>query len=284
MFEYKDAFSRNIGWVTRDEQEKIRNTKVAIGGLGGAGGEHAITLARMGFENFHISDLDEFEVHNFNRQAGAFISTAGRPKCEVMAEMIKDINPNAKVKQFPSGLDEDNVAEFFEGVDIYVDGIDFFCLEARITVYKAAQERGIPNLLAAPMGMGAALVIFTKDSMSFQDYYRFDDVEDENEKYIKFLIGLSPALLQVPYLVDESAADFMARKGPSTPMAIKLCSGMLVSNVVKLALNRGDVVTAPRVLQFDGYRNKFVTSWCPFGTAGPIQRIKFKIAKSKVIK
>lgn len=284
MFEYDNAFSRNIGWITKQEQQVIKNTKVAIGGLGGAGGEHAITLARMGFQNFHFADFDEFEVHNFNRQAGAFMSTAGKPKCATMAKMVKDINPEATVKEFPNGLNKDNVDEFFDGVDIYVDGIDFFALEARLTVYEAARERGIPNLLAAPMGMGVAMVVFTKDSMSFKDYYRFDDVESQDEKYIKLLIGLSPALLQRPYLVDESAANFQERRGPSTPMAIKLCSGLLVSNVVKLVLGRGEVVVAPKVLQFDGYRNKFVTSWCPFGTAGPIQRIKFMIAKAKVLK
>lgn len=284
MFDYDNAFSRNVGWITNAEKEKIKNTKIAIAGLGGAGGEHAITLARMGFQNFHFSDFDEFEVHNFNRQAGAFLSTAGRPKCEVMAEMVQNINPNANVKQFPSGINKDNVDEFFEGVDIYVDGIDFFVLDARLTVYQAAQDRGIPNLLAAPFGMGAAMVIFTKDSMGFEEYYRFNDADTDNDKYIKLLIGLGPALLQRPYLVDPSTANFLEKRGPSTPMAIKLCSGMLVTNVLKLALGRGKVVTAPRVQQFDAYRNKYVTSWCPFGNRGLIQRVKFNIAKATVLK
>lgn len=284
MFEYENAFSRNIGWITKQEQEVIRKTKVALGGLGGAGGEHALTLARMGFENFHLADFDEFEVHNFNRQAGAYMSTAGKPKCATMANMIKDINPNAKITQFPEGVTPDNVDAFFDGVDIYVDGIDFFALQARLLIYQAAQDKKIPNLLAAPFGMGAVLCIFTPDSMGFEEYYRFNDVQTEDEKFIKLLIGLGPALLQSTYLVDESAADFKAKKGPSTPMAIKLCSGMLVTNVLKLVLGRGKVVTAPRVQQFDAYRNKFVTSWCPFGTRGPLQRIKFNIAKAKVLK
>ena len=283
MFDYDTAFSRNIGWITQQEKEVIQNTKIAIAGLGGAGGEHAITLARMGFQNFHFSDFDEFEIHNFNRQAGAYIDTVDRPKCEVMAEMVKKINPNASVKMFPNGINKDNVDEFFEGVDIYVDGIDFFALEARLTVYQAAQDKKIPNLLAAPFGMGAVLMIFTPDSMGFEEYYRFNDVDTEDEKFIKLLIGLGPALLQRPYLVEPSAANFGEKRGPSTPMAIKLCSGMLVTNVLKLTLKRGDVVVAPRVQQFDAYRNKYVTSWCPFGTRGPLQRLKFNIAKKQVI-
>ncbi len=284
MFDYNNAFSRNIGWITTEEREVIKNKTIAIAGLGGAGGEHAITLTRMGFQHFKFADFDEFEVHNFNRQAGAYMNTAGRPKCEVMKEMVQNINPDATVTLYKEGVNKENVDDFFEGVDIYVDGIDFFALEARLTVYQAAQDKKIPNLLAAPFGMGAAQVIFTPDSMGFEEYYRFNDGKTEEEKFIKLLIGLGPALLQKPYLVDESAANFNERRGPSTPMAIKLCSGMLVTNVLKLALGRGEVVTAPRVQQFDAYRNKFVTSWCPFGNRGLIQRIKFKIAKAKVIK
>nr|WP_136251717.1 ThiF family adenylyltransferase [Ningiella ruwaisensis] len=282
MFDYDKAFSRNIGWVTKQEQQTIKNTKIAIGGLGGAGGEHALALARMGFENFHLSDFDEFEVHNFNRQAGAFMSTVDKPKCNVMASMIRDINPNAKITEFPDGLNESNIDAFFDGVSVYVDGIDFFALKARKLVYQAAQDRGIPNLLAAPLGFGVSLICFTKDSMKFDEYYRFSESKTEEESFIKLLIGLSPALLHTKYLADPSAANFKEQRGPSTPMAIKLCSGLLCSNVVKLVLGRGKVVTAPRVLQFDAYRDKFVTSWCPFGNAGPIQKIKFAVAKKTV--
>jgi len=59
-FDYKQAFSRNIGWVTADEQEKLRHKKVAIAGMGGVGGSHLIVLARLGIGRFHIADLDVF--------------------------------------------------------------------------------------------------------------------------------------------------------------------------------------------------------------------------------
>lgn len=284
MFEYNNAFSRNIGWITRSEREVIKQTTIAIGGLGGAGGEHALTLARMGFQHFHLADFDEFEVHNFNRQAGAFMSTAGQAKVEVMARMIKDINPDAQVSIFTDGVTPNNIDEFFANVDIYVDGIDFFCMDARRMIYQAAQDRQIPNILAAPLGMGCAVVCFTKDSMPFDQYYRFTESKNDQERFIKLLIGLAPALLQKSYLVDPSAANFQEQRGPSTPMAIKLCSGILVTEVVKLVLGRGDVVVAPRVLQFDAYKHKLVISWCPFGNAGLIQRIKFSVAKQTVLK
>ena len=54
-FDYGQAFSRNIGWVTEAEQEKLRNSRVAIGGMGGVGGVHLLTLARLGISRFTTS-------------------------------------------------------------------------------------------------------------------------------------------------------------------------------------------------------------------------------------
>ena len=72
-YSYDDAFSRNIGWVTRAEQAALRNKRVAIAGMGGVGGVHLLTLVRLGIGAFHIADFDTFDVANFNRQVGASI-------------------------------------------------------------------------------------------------------------------------------------------------------------------------------------------------------------------
>jgi tRNA A37 threonylcarbamoyladenosine dehydratase len=74
-FDYHEAFSRNIGWVTEAEQATLRRSRVAIGGLGGVGGVHLLTLARLGVGRFSIADFDVFEIANFNRQVGATMAT-----------------------------------------------------------------------------------------------------------------------------------------------------------------------------------------------------------------
>ena len=71
-FSYELAFARNVGWVTEQEQARLKQCSVAIGGLGGVGGAHAITLARLGVGNFRLADFDVFDWPNMNRQAGAF--------------------------------------------------------------------------------------------------------------------------------------------------------------------------------------------------------------------
>lgn len=283
MFDYDKAFSRNIGWVTEQEQQLLRNKHVGIAGAGGVGGEHLVTLARLGIGKFSISDFDEFEVHNFNRQAGAFMSTLDKPKCEVMESIAKDINPQVQIRTYPHGINADNVDSFVEGIDIYVDSLDFFALEARKLIFQKCLEKDIPVLTAAPLGMGTAFLCFRPGSMNYEEYFRFNDANNENEEYLKFLIGLSPSMLQRPYLVEPTTADFHQKKGPSTPMAVKLCAGLAATFVLKIMLNRGDVPTAPHGLHFDAYRNKFSRTWRPWGNRNPLQKIVFGIAKKIVL-
>lgn len=284
MFDYNKAFSRNIGWVTEDEQQILKSKRVAIAGSGGVGGVHLLTLARLGVSNFNISDFDDFEVHNFNRQSGAFISTLGKQKVDVMETMVKDINPESNINSFPEGIFEHNVDKFLENVDLYIDALDFFALSARKTVFKRCHEKKIPIITAAPLGMGCALLCFMPGKMSYEKYFRFEDKNTEEDQLIQFLIGLSPAMLQRSYLVDESRVSFKEKRGPSTIMAVNLCAGIAETYALKVLLNRGKILAAPWGLHFDAYLNKYKKTWRPFGNAGLIPRIMFKIAKEIVSK
>jgi molybdopterin/thiamine biosynthesis adenylyltransferase len=246
------------------------------------GGVHLLTLARLGISNFNISDFDDFEVHNFNRQSGAFMSTLGQQKVDVMENMAKDINPDSDIKTFPEGIFAHNVDEFLQDVDLYVDALDFFALEARKTVFQKCYEKNIPVVTAAPLGMGCAFLCFMPGKMSYEQYFRFNEKSTEHDQLIQFLIGLSPAMLQRPYLVDDSRVSFAEKRGPSTPMAVNLCAGIAGTYALKILLNRGKVLAAPYGLHFDAYRNKFTKTWRPFGNAGLIPRVMFNIARKLV--
>lgn len=281
MFDYDQAFSRNIGWVTEQEQARLRQCKVAIAGAGGVGSAHLLTLTRLGIGRFSISDFDQFEIHNFNRQAGAMLSTIDQDKVAVMERLARDINPELEIESYPKGIDASNVDQFLDGVDLYVDSLDFFALEARKLVFAACTEKGIPIVTAAPLGMGSALLCFMPGQMSFEQYFCFEG-RSELDQYIQFLIGLSPSMLQMPYLVDKSRVDFKARKGPSTIMGVQLCAGMAATYGLKILLKRGDIVAAPYGLHFDAYRNKLKKTWRPFGNRGLLPRLMFQIAKRAV--
>ena len=283
VFDYETAFSRNIGWITETEQQSLRSKRIAIAGLGGVGGSHLLTLTRLGIGRFNISDLDTFELANFNRQAGAALSHIDRQKVEVLAEMARDINPELDLRVFPKGVNSENLNEFLEGVDLYVDGLDFFAVDARRAVFAACADKGIPAVTAAPLGMGVALLNFLPGKMTFEEYFKLDG-QPVDEQLLRFLLGLSPAMLQRGYLVYPQAVDFATHKGPSTPMACELCAGMAATQALKILLKRGKAISAPWAQQFDPYRNKYVHTWRPWGNRNPLQLIGLAIARVQLKK
>lgn len=280
-FNYDEAFSRNIGWLTRQEQDLLRHKRVAIAGLGGVGGVHLLTLCRLGIGKFHLADFDTFDLANFNRQAGATVSTLGQNKLDVMFRQARDINPELEIKGFPDGVTAGNLGAFLDGVDLYLDGLDFFAFEARQKVFSMCAAKGIPAVTAAPLGMGVAVLNFLPGGMSFDDYFRLNDGAAA-EKPVRFLMGLAPARLQMGYLADPSMVDLANRKGPSTIMACQLCAGAASTEALKILLGRGPVRAAPRGYHFDAYRNKLALTWRPRGNRNPLQRLFIALAKRKL--
>ncbi len=280
-YNYDDAFSRNIGWVTEAEQQRLRHARVCIAGLGGVGGVYLLTLARLGIGAFSLADFDTFSVANFNRQAGATVSSLGRPKLDVMVELARDIQPGLEVRRFPEGLTPDNLQGFLSGCDVYLDGLDFFALDIRQRVFAHCNERRIPAVTVAPLGMGAALLNFVPGGMSFENYFGLAG-RPEEEQAMRFLVGLSPAMLQMSYLADPSRVNLADRRGPSTIIAVQLCSAIAASQVLKLVLGRGEVLAAPWGLHFDSYRNRLRRTWRPGGHRNLLQKLLLGIAQRRL--
>ena len=280
-FSYDEAFSRNLGWVTQAEQQRLKNSRVCIAGLGGVGGVYLLTLARLGIGAFSIADFDTYALANFNRQVGATMSSLDRPKIDVMLAMARDINPELDIRVFSDGLNPGNLDAFLDGGDVYLDGLDFFALDIRRRVFALCDSKGIPATTVAPLGMGAALLNFLPGRMTFEQYFRLEG-RDADEQALRFLVGLSPALLQMSYLVDPSRVDLASRRGPSTVIGVQLCSGIAATQVLKLVLRRGRVVAAPRGLHFDAYRNRLKQTWRPSGNHNPLQRALLAVARRRL--
>jgi hypothetical protein len=198
-----------------------------------------------------------------------------------MVEMAQGINPGLKIGQFPAGVDVHNLDAFLDGVDLYVDSLDFFAIDIRRAVFAACHAKGIPAITAAPLGMGAAVLCFFPGQMSFDEYFLLTG-QSREEQALRFMLGLAPNPQQLAYLADASRVDLKAGKGPSTPMACELCAGFAGTYALKILLARGAVPAAPRGIHFDAYRNRLVTTWRPWGNANPIQRIGLAIARQRI--
>jgi molybdopterin/thiamine biosynthesis adenylyltransferase len=281
-FDFDTAFQRTLGWVTAPELQRLRRSTVAIAGLGGVGGSHLLTLARLGISRFHLADYDIFELHNMNRQVGATLASLGRNKLDVLSEMALDINPELEIRGFPEGVTPGNLASFLSGVDVYLDGLDFFAFEIRRLVFAACDDRRIPAVTAAPLGMGVALLNFLPGGIRFADYFQFRKGLSTRELSLRFMMGLAPAMLQMGYLADPDRVDLEGRRGPSVPMACDLCAGLAGTEVLKLLLGRGTVRAAPHGLHFDAYRGKLAHTWRPGGNANPLQKLLLSVARRRL--
>jgi nitroreductase len=277
-FPYDLAFDRNIGWVTEWEQLALRAKRVAIAGLGGAGGGHLLTLARLGIGAFTIAEFDQFDFANLNRQVGATTPTIGRDKIAVLEEMAKAINPELQIRRFDAGVTPATVDAFLRDADLFVDGFDFFAMAIRRQVFARCAELGIPAVTAAPIGMGVAFIAFDPKGMSFEQYFRLEG-RQQAEQYLRFLVALTPRALHRTYLVDPTRVDLERHRGPSTIAACQLCAGVTAVAAVKFLLGRGEVMPAPYNHQFDPYRGRYCVTRLRFGNAGPLQQLKIAIGR-----
>lgn len=133
-----------------EAMEKLRKSHVAVFGLGGVGSWCAEALARSGIGKLSLIDEDTAGLSNINRQLCALDSTAGRPKAQVMAERIHDINPDIIVRTVIGHYEAADRERFFADYDYVVDAIDLVSCKTDLII--SCLQRSIPIISA--MGTG----------------------------------------------------------------------------------------------------------------------------------
>ncbi|MBP2240539.1 tRNA A37 threonylcarbamoyladenosine dehydratase [Cytobacillus eiseniae] len=144
-------FSRNELAFGKEGLEIMKNSTVAVLGVGGVGTFAAEALARSGVGRLVLVDKDDVDITNVNRQIIALLSTIGQPKVDLMKERIKDINPECEVIALKMFYTEETYEQFFEyGLDFVVDASD--TISYKIHLMKECLKRKIPIISS----MGAA--------------------------------------------------------------------------------------------------------------------------------
>ena len=134
----------------RDAMEKLRHSHVAVFGLGGVGSWCAEALARSGVGELTLVDRDTVGASNINRQLCAYTSTVGRAKTVVMAEHLRDVNPDIRVSCIEGHYEAADRERFFADYDFVVDCIDL--VSCKIDLILSCRERGIPIVSALGTG------------------------------------------------------------------------------------------------------------------------------------
>jgi molybdopterin/thiamine biosynthesis adenylyltransferase len=159
-FTYEEFSTRNLGFVTTEEQAKLRAAHVFIPGVGGMGAACFLSLLRAGVGNFTIADIDTFEVSNLNRQVFAFTDTVGKSKAASAAEAASRINPQANVKVL--GKEWLDQIEMLAGThSVLVNGTDDTA--ASVLMYRTAKAKRVPVIDAYASSLPSVYVVRPDD-------------------------------------------------------------------------------------------------------------------------
>ena len=148
-----DWLERTELLLGKEKLEVLKQAHVLVVGLGGVGAYAAEMTARAGVGRMTIVDADTVNLTNINRQLVALHSTVGKPKAEILAARLRDINPEIGLTVLQQYVKDEKTDELLDSAafDYVVDAID--TLSPKVNLIKGVLDRGIP--LVSSMGAGA---------------------------------------------------------------------------------------------------------------------------------
>ena len=146
-----------------------------------------------------------------------------------------------------------------------------------------AQNKKIPGITCAPLGMGSSIIVFNQSSMSFVDYFQIKPHMNKVERLAHFVAGINPSPWFIRYLFKEYIS-FSNGSAPSLNIGILTATTVMTSEVMKMILKRGDIRLAPHITQVDFFFYKLKKSWIPFGNKNIRQKILIYFLKKEMNK
>ena len=203
-------YSRNKNLMSDDEIILLSQKKVCVLGLGGLGGYIVEMLSRIGVGSLTLVDGDVFDETNLNRQLFSSMNNLGSPKALEAEKRVKGINPLTKVIPVYEFVDSSNAMKIIANHDVIVDALD--SIDLRKYIAKACTELNLPLVHGAIAGWyGQVATIYPNDTT-----------------------------LDILYPKDIKRGIEKELGNPSFTPA--LVASIQVSEVIKLLLNRGDLL------------------------------------------
>ncbi len=255
---YAQLTERNVGLLTEAQQKTLKETTIAVLGLGGLGGVIAEILARAGVESLNIVDNDKFEPSNLNRQIYCFDDTFGKLKTEVSEAFLKKINPQLKIQAFTE-VTEENIDAILKGAAVAVLAID--SAKPCLIISRAARRLGIPLVEGWAIPYGNVRVI-TKDTPSLEEIYGFPtvgkDIKDiTDEEYLQLKLAMLACMKKIEgvetFYPPAAIERIRARRIPSFAPLVWLTAVLMSLETIKIILNWGTQALAPRFALFNPF-------------------------------
>ena len=250
-----DLFSRNWAFIPPDLQQTLDHTCIFAAGVG-LSSTIVVLACRTGFGSFILADGDQVERSNLNRQA-FFRRHIGENKATATAELLRDIRPDVDVTVLPHYIEHDSYRASLDRATIVINSMDYDN-PALFGLARDARARGIPMLVPLNLGWGGAVMVFTADSMSLEDFLGLTSTESLDAADVSGRLvahAFAGAAGGVPPYLAETLADFQVNGAnwpcePQLGAAASLTAAMIVRAATALAA-KDAVLVAPAVFHID---------------------------------
>ena len=269
--------SRHFGMISSEEQEEIRNSSVAIAGVGGIGAIASLLCAKVGFGRIRICDIDQYEVENIVEQLFANYETIGRHKNEVAKECLEEHSRSCRVEIATGGIyTQEDADELVAEADFVISGVDN--PKPRLLLGRAANKRWIPYVISANIGWTVFHTIHMPGDYPYDQIYsmlprlkRLDngyiDLHDSQTMEMVdldwnlYVVCLGGYLEAFTAKVLKNEVDYYSYMvSPANFIA-----SFSVNELVKLIINHPNIVRAPDIFSFDLLNNREINIRTYFG-------------------
>lgn len=230
----QEMFTRTAMLLGEDAIERLKKARVAVFGIGGVGGYVTEALVRAGVGALDLIDNDVVCESNLNRQIIATKSTIGQAKVDVMAERIRDINPQCQVNTYRCFYLPETAEEFdFSKYSYVVDAID--TVTGKIQLVMQAKEAGVP--IISCMGTGNKL---EPTRLEIADIYKTSvcplakvmrrELKTRGVESLKVLYSREEA--KKPLITYESEGQEVRRATPGSVSFVPSVAGLIIASEV----------------------------------------------------
>ncbi len=251
MYKYEELFCRNIGFINKQEQQKLSRFSIGIAGMGADGGLLAERLVRFGIGKIVLADPEVFEPSNVNRQFAANIRNIKKNKAEVIAKELILINPRLEVVVFNKGVNRTNVGNFVREAEIIVDEIEYLNHELSVLLARETRKQYKYLFMGANIGWGGSILCFSPKEMSFEKYFQYDPLTKK--------INLLRYVKKIPEYFDRRLIQKIIKREiiiPSLASSVGLVTSLLSSEIILFILGKKRPISVPRILFFDAFERK----------------------------
>lgn len=264
----EEHHTRNLGFFSKEEQEKLKSSKVAIAGAGGDGFQLGLKLAMMGVEHFSVADPEVFEAENSNRVLGATALALGQNKAVVFMERVLELRPEAKIEVYTDGVTEDNLEDFMQGADLVLDESELTYPHVGTMIARQARKQQIPNEIAMNIGFAGTVTSLKPDAkywnleriLGLPQGAPLDEIKDMDISLPHAVPYLPPYgdLDTLRAVVEDSAPLPSISQGVDVACAIGSTEAFLhlVNGGERRHNRRKKPIWAPRYKMYDAYTGK----------------------------